>query len=689
MKDNTMLFLVKKDPVDDFSTLPTEATPLESPAETRTKIKKKNIINQLNYIHFNDGSILVKMKHKKYDHEISLEAKPHPCTTNLLECRWVQTPGLAQKLQTYRFDHFLLSDGLKLIRVEAAVQGLDETGITLDLPDFSYELSSRRVRRYPCTGIDVEFIQNGAVFYGRLIDFSSQAFKIEILAEPPQTFQWIQPDQSAFLICKEKKTSYFSDKVKIIRHTHEQRKRHYVLEPAQDQINRFKNKEIRSCRNVLTPTPTIIFTHPLTKQVITLPVYDISGAGLSVEENHEDSILMPGLLLPEMEIEIANDSCLKCFSQVVYSKNIPEHKNKVVRCGIATLDMNVQDQMKLAGILQRSRNNNTFVCNRVNIDRLWKFFFETGFVYPEKYGELYYNKEAFKKMYEKLYIEHPQIARHFIYQKRGVIHGHCSILRYFTNTWLFHHHASNAAIFKGPGMTVLNQICQYANDFHQLYSTHMNYIVGYYRENNRFPKRIFGRFTEQLNDNNGCAIYPMAYMNYTQRLDTDTDLPSNVNLEYADYEDLLEMKHSIGGEYGNLIFHAFDFEQGLFDTDNVSIEYNKAGFRREKHLYAVKVYGQLKAVFVVLVSETGINLSNLTNCIFAFVLDQQGLSKKTLYLVLDKLKKHYSHIYTPVLIYPSSYAFNQNIQHEKIYNLWIFNPAYLSNFLNFLNKFLE
>lgn len=689
MKDNTMLFLVKKDPVDDFSTLPTEATPLESPAETRTKIKKKNIINQLNYIHFNDGSILVKMKHKKYDHEISLEAKPHPCTTNLLECRWVQTPGLAQKLQTYRFDHFLLSDGLKLIRVEAAVQGLNETGITLDLPDFCFELSSRMVRRYPCTGIDVEFMQNGAVFYGRLIDFSAQALKIEILAEPPQTFQWIQPDQSAYLICKEENSRYFSGKVKILRHTHEQRKRHYVLKPVQEQINRFKNKQIRSLRYVLNPSPNVIFTHPLTKNVFNLPVYDLSGSGFSVEENYNDSVLTPGMIIPEVEIEIANNFYLRCFSQVVYRHKLCDEKKDVVKCGIAILDMDIQDQMKLAGILQRSGNKNSYVCNRVNTDNLWKFFFDAGFIYPEKYTELQYNKEEFKNLYENLYVKHPQIARHFIYQERGIIHGHISMLRYFTNTWLFHHHASNASAIRGPGLIVLNQICQYVNDFYQHYSTHMNYIACFYRSNNRFPSRIFGHFAEKLNDTQGCVIYPMAYFNYHNKPTSAFELPPQINLAPSEYEDLLEMKHSIGGTYSNLIFHAFDFEQSLYNSDDVSLEYQKAGFKREKHLYSCKINGQLKAVFLVLISETGINLSNLTNCIFAFVVDRHDFSKTIFYMILEKLKNHYKDLHIPVLIYPSKYATQCEVEHEKIYNLWIFNSAYLDEFLKFTYKIMN
>ncbi len=688
MKDNKVFFRAESLPQDASPLLSPDSAIINTPPENRKNISRKTLINQLNYVHFNDGTILIKMKHKKYDNEISLEARPRPCTKNIVECHWIQVTGLTQKLQSYKFNHFLLSDGLKLIRVDATVKESDKESITLELPDVSYELSSRKVRRHRCTSIDVEFFQNGAVFYGRLVDFSPLSCKVVVNVEPPQTYHWIQSNLPANVIFKQENRTYYSGQVNIIRYTSEQRKRSYVLQPVQEQINRFKTKEFRCLRYVLNPSPIIIFIHPLTKHVVNLPVCDISGSGFSVEENFEDSVLIPGMIIPEIEIEIANNCVLRCFSQVIYRKNM-EGKKNVVKCGITILDMDIQDQMKLAGILQRSNNKNTFVCNRVNIDSLWRFFFEAGFIYPQKYDELYPNKEEFKKIYEKLYIEHPQIARHFIYQERGTIHGHISMLRYFTNTWLFHHHASNAASFMGPGVKVLEQICQYVNDFYQHYSTHMNYIVCYYRANNRFPNRIFGYFAEQLNDAKGCSIYPMAYLSYINEQNEDSELPANISIEPAEYEDLLEMKSSIGKEYGNLIFHAFDFEQHLYNTDEVSLEYKKAGIKRQKHLYSIKVYGQLKAIFLVLVSEAGINLSNLTNCTFAFVIEQQDFSEKTFYTILNKLKKHYENVQIPVLIYPSAYVKDHAIQYEKIYNLWIFNSIYLDRFLKFMNKLVH
>lgn len=677
------------DSTDSTDSHVSSSPPHETSADNRTKVKKKSLINRLNYIHFIDGTILVKLKHKKYDNEITLEAKPQPSLEHTLECLWIPTSGLAQKLQSYAFHHILLSDGLKHIQFEAQVLKIDERGITLELPDFCYEQSSRKIRRHVCKGIDVELIQNGAIFYGELIDFSSRAFKVKISTKPPQTFQWIQPYSPAHVNLKEHDKIYFTGEVKIIRHTDEKQKRSYVLEPVKNRINRFKEKEFRSLRYVLNPLPTVIFTHSLTKKTTTLPALDISGSGFSVEENIENSMLFPGLILPDLEIEIANKCSIKCLSQVLYIEKNHNLEKKGIKSGITILDIDIQDQMKLAGILQRSNNKNTYMCNKVNIDDLWRFLFDAGFIYPKKYENFYHNKEKFKETYEKLYIDHPQIARHFIYQDKGIIYGHMSMLRLFSKTWLYHHHASSSSTFRGPGIKVLNQIVQYTNDFYQHYSKHMDYIVCYYQPKNRFPNHVFGDFAKSLNNVNGCNIYPMTCLTINMKLNKKFILPSSIRIEPVRFEDLLELKNSIGHEFGRLLFNAFDFDHNLHNIDELSTEYERIGFKREKYVFSVKIYGKLKAIFLVLVSELGVNLSGLTNSIHVFVIDKQDFSKSAFAMVLHELQKYYQDKNIQILIYPTTYALDNNIIQNKVYNFWVFNSTYLDSFIKFTNEFLK
>ena len=71
-------------------------------------------------------------------------------------------------------------------------------------------------------------------------------------------------------------------------------------------------------------------------------------------------------------------------------------------------------------MLHQVQNRNSYVCNDLDLDALWDFLFETGFIYPKKYALIHANKEQIKQTYQKLYTRSPEIARHFVYQENGV-----------------------------------------------------------------------------------------------------------------------------------------------------------------------------------------------------------------------------------------------------------------------------
>ncbi|HHT9130793.1 MAG TPA: PilZ domain-containing protein, partial [Candidatus Brocadiaceae bacterium] len=437
-------------------------TSVDSKLEEGKKVNKKHLINILNYINFQAGTILINFKHLKYDTIISLQARPQPCLENRLDCLWTEPSGLKQKLSSYKFLNFLLTDGLELILVKAGLKGISQEGISFDLPEIYYELSHRKVRRHLCKDIQVDFIQNGVTFYGFLQNFSAVSFCVEVSAVPPQSFCWVNPEYAVYIIFKNKQEVLYSGECKIVRQTGGQTIRTFVLEPVNNQMHRFEPKKFRSSRHRLSPPPDIVFTHPLTQKMIRLEVEDLSGSGFSTEEYLEGSVLLTGLVIPELYIEFARDFKIKCKAQIL-NRNacIGEDEKSYVKCGITILDMDIQDQVRLSGLLDREVNKKSYVCNRVDMDDLWKFFFETGFIYPKKYALMHADKEKFKQTYEMLYVRSPHIARHFVYQDKGTIQGHISIVRFYENTWLIHHHAANRSSYSRAGLVVLRQLERY------------------------------------------------------------------------------------------------------------------------------------------------------------------------------------------------------------------------------------
>jgi hypothetical protein len=97
----------------------------------------------------------------------------------------------------------------------------------------------------------------------------------------------------------------------------------------------------------------------------------------------------------------------------------------------------------------------------------------------------------------------------------------------------------------------------------------------------------------------------------------------------------------------------------------------------------------LKALALAVVSDTGFNLSNLTNCVHVFVIDGEDLPADVLYRYLAPLSPHYMEDEIPLLLYPLSYADNQSIPYEKVYDLWAFDTKCVGSFYKYMDRMLS
>jgi len=653
------------------------------------ELSRKYIVNRLNYINFNDGSITVNLKHVKYENILSLQVKPQPCLDDYLDCVWGETESLTQKLKSYKYQNIMIPDKQKLILAEAELKSISETGLRFRLPDVCHEISSRRAKRHYCDGIHAQLIQNGTCFHGSLVDFSAVSFRIEVSRTPPQTFLWINPESPVTVIIKKGEEILYTGECEILRQNCGQHTRTYVIRPPQIQIRRFKPKEYRSTRHKLVPSPNIIFTDPFSKNPVNLKIVDLSGSGFSVEDDEINSVLLPGKIIPELSINFANILNIICRAQVVY-KNIHSSacgKSKV-RCGLAILDMNLQDHVKLLSILYQADNRNSYICNKIDLDDLWEFFFETGFVYPKKYSYIQVNKEKFRETYERLYTQNPNIARHFVFQDKGIIYAHMAMFRFFENTWLIQHHAARKNNSNRAGLVVLDQLSRSINDSHSLFSAHMNFVSCFYRPENKFPNRVFSGFAKFLGKPKGCSIDDLAYFHF-ERSSCQWDSSGPWSLEKARLEDLYELENFYEYTSGGLMLHAQDLEPGMIGQDTLSKEYQSLGFKKEKQLLALKKEGSLKAVILINVSDIGLNMSELTNSVTVFVLDQENIPKETLYLTLSLISVKYEGNRMSVMIYPRSYADKKAIIYEKIYTYFVLNLQYLDSWFSFSDKLLR
>jgi hypothetical protein len=657
---------------------------LEAQISEERSVSRKHLINTLNYINFQDGTILLTFKHRKYEKIISFDVRPMHINENSLDCEWLETEPPAVNLASYQFQYLLISDGLKLILAKPEIRSATDEEISFILPETSYEVGFRKIRRHPCEMVSAELTQNGVMLGGTLTDFNVIAFRVDVSAQSRQSLQWVNSKFPMNVILRNEDDILYSGYCRIIRQSFSA-KGNFVLEPLNNQGQRFMPREYRTLRQKISPSPSIIFRHPFTGRTITLKVYDLSSSGFSVEENEDSSVLLVGMIVPELEIVFADSFKIKCKAQVLYRNAFKDRMGKdFVKCGLVILVMVISDHTRLSAVLLQARDERSYLCNRLDLDSLWSFLFETGFIYPEKYASILGNKDKLKGSFEKLYLQDSDIARHFIYQEKGQIYGHMSMLRFYENSWLIHHHAARKSGHLGAGIEVLRQIGYYVNDFYSKYSDQMNFVICYFRTENKFPNRVFGGFERDAKDPKVCSIDQFAYLIH-QKCHIEKGLPDSWTLTEPEPEDFFELKSFYEHEAGGLMLDALDLEPGTRSND-LDKEYLRLGLKRSRHLFSLKKRGSIKAVFMVNVSDIGLNLSDLTNCIHALVIDSDDLPKDIFYSCLSLLYKYYEQEEIPVLVYPVRYAVDRSISYDKVYNLWVLSNQYLDSYFKHIEN---
>lgn len=656
-------------------------------SQRKQKVPLSQLINKLNKLNFKEEPVLFHLKHRIHGHTISMYAKPQPCMDAELECSWLQEEeGNDQRLRAFDLTNLVMTDGQRSIQIEPSLVSMDGKQITVRLPDESFEAHSRQIKRHQCHDIQASIVVNSAIYRGQLLDFNAFYFRVSLQAEPPQTFDWINGNIPINLTLADGDKIIYVGDCNVVRHTDGRNIREFVLEPSRNQYPRFRAREFRSDRHELLPNLNVAFTHPVTRRTMSLKVVDLSGSGFALVEPYEGATLLPGMILEDVGIHLTSRSKLKCSAQVIHRTHLEE--DKLVKIGLALLDIDPLEHMELVSLLQQTKNPDTYVSNQVDIDALWDFFFEAGFIYPQKYASLVNNKEKFKETYTRLYTQQPKIARHFIHMQHNRILSHFAMLRLYEKTWCLHHHAAMSGERKS-GLIVLDRLCDFINDTHPIDSANTQYTTGFYRTNNKFPVKFYGDATKYLNNPKACSIDDFAYLNFDPIQVDEKDSTESWELSATHKGDLEDLRGFYERKSGGLLLDAFDLTPESMGLKTLSEEYAKSGFQREVRHISVRKNGELKAIMAVNRTDVGLNFSDLTNAVQVFVVDSDGFKQQDFKIMLSQISSDFSVKQFPVLVYPTDFMVEKNISFEKTYRCNVISSLFWDDYMRYLHNFLK
>jgi hypothetical protein len=642
---------------------------------------KNKLINKLNYINFTDGHIFALFRHRIDGHDIMVKAFPWPCTKDTLICSLDKSVNLF-KLAEYNFNNLIIDEGLLVILVPAIFIAIERETITLGLPEQSSVIAKRQVRRHLCKGIDCEVIQNEYIAQGSLIDFTPRAFGAILI--PVDNELSLDEKSDALVNLARNGLKLYSGLCRLIRNNMKSRNGKIVFAPTNNPINLFPKRELRNPRQHIVPSFSVSFNHPFFQKIVQRDIIDISTSGFAIKDNMDEETLLPGMIIPEMTIIYAGFVKMNCSAQVIYRQVNPD--DNTVQCGFAIADMDIQSYSSLNHILGTYLDHNARVSTKVDMDALWEFFFDTGFIYGEKYEHLEPNRELFKETYRKLYQDNPDIARHFVYEKNGKIYGHNAIIHAYNSSWIIHHLAARPMESRIPGLMLIKQTTNYINGVYRFNSAEMDYVMAYYRPENRIMDKVFGGFTKYLDIPKGSSLDLFSYIHFQKNPLDNVLLPGWILRECipSDFDKLSDFYEK---RSGGLLLKAIELDSSINPLREV---YAKAGFKRNCQTFCLCHEGKQSAFFITNQSDLGLNLSDLLNGIKIIITNEAEAKWDIIASAVNKIGYLYEENNIPLLIYPHDYLSSQNIETTKYYKLWILkNNPYSEKYTEYMGKYFR
>jgi hypothetical protein len=644
------------------------------PVEGSESISRKYLVNTLNYLNFNGNRVVVNLKSRVDGNEISLRALPEPCSGDTVALVWSETPPKDIAV-AYELINILVDRGSGVIAVQGQLISINRTGASVLLPLRCDSISRRRLERFGSTQVRAIVSCSDKKAAGDLQDFGGGCLKIRLTVGDAGSLMGAGDKASVGVILFKESTAVYVGAGHVARRTKNGEMVDFVvsLTVSEEEMS-LDGQQSKIGRDLVG-----VCHHPLCDRIVLLRLTMSSHNSFVVNEHPDHVSLFPGLIIPEFKLDFGAGDYARCTARI--------NSGADGTWSFSIIDMPIPDQRKLFCFVENEAGMSSGVCAAIDPKAIVRFFFESGFIYPAKYVSLERARERLKEMLSHLYVDTPVIAQHFVQHEKGIVEAHIAMVRFYDRAWVVHHHTAVGGT--GAGSRVLAQIFRYIHSYGAFPSTGMDYVMTYYRPENRFPDKVLGGLSRSLKTPSLSSIDPFAYLHlFFKEREENNDIDTLWTLEPASREDLLELEAFYQRTSGGLTLKAFGLEAAAqgHQTVDLDAEFANAGLHRRKSVISLKYKGRLKAVAMSLDSDDGLNMSNLMKSIHVFVIDESNLHFEELVSQLNGLSHLYEEPEIPMLVFPHSYMSNQGMNLEKVYNLLIFDISVGKRFAEFVER---
>ena len=105
------------------------------PAVEGDVVGQKQLINRLNFINFQNGTVDINFRHPRNKNIIAKPAIPQPCIGNRVVCLWEDPSGIENVIGKLEYENMLVANGQNFLSVTSSPVSITKKGICLNLPE--------------------------------------------------------------------------------------------------------------------------------------------------------------------------------------------------------------------------------------------------------------------------------------------------------------------------------------------------------------------------------------------------------------------------------------------------------------------------------------------------------------------------------------------------------------------------
>lgn len=434
--------------------------------------------------------------------------------------------------------------------------------------------------------------------------------------------------------------------------------------------------------------PYIKAVHPLHKRrTLYGHLHDLSIVGMSFYVREASVPLFPGLIVYNLSIQFPFQHRIEVNLVVTSCTLLDADSPYQYRIGGKFETLDIEERNTIALAIQQVINKNIYEGSEDDFNRLWEFYFESGFIYSKKRQQISSYSNDIIDTYRKLLKHENPIFKVFLYKEDDDIKGHLSAIHFFDNAWMVQHLTAAKGTSGSAAKAVLDPMIDFFDDLHNEYPDEQNYIFFFYREENTFPAIVFGNIKEKAADKEVSDSIDLEFClpkPYNSFYNNDGTQHHQHVIREANCSDLEELEKLLLSKESIPIFQLEGLNKESIVTLSLESEYKRLGLYRFRKVYTAEDNETGTRCFIVAnYSSPGINFSELNN---SFRIYHDNKNDKTTAQLTACLTRHVLNSYIetgiakPVLLCGTHQNVPPLFEKAKRYKYFYFNISHMELF---------